>query len=232
MQGRVDVGHGKSRDLDAGAPFAKSAGSHLHSKLHNQDSCKFMNSTLVVPPDTLSNSELAYSTSISRNRFFLNSGKSEMSSINPSTTPEILQTGKNEILGALDNGCTSYAPNLTTGGCIAHEPTVEDGCAPVPGTASVASAPKDASSRIILTLVSTMPPPSLFLAPPRSHASWSFEQHRTYPKQIGINPLPLHWGHPDPSKRGPVVVSRLASTIRRRNGKHQFQTPNLAPGKV
>ncbi|PTB63584.1 hypothetical protein BBK36DRAFT_1144054 [Trichoderma citrinoviride] len=39
----------------------------------------------------------------------------------------------------------------------------------------------------------------------------------TYPKQIGIDPLPMDWGNPDPLKRGPVVVSRAASTIRRRN---------------
>ncbi|CVL13108.1 related to bifunctional GTP cyclohydrolase II/3, 4-dihydroxy-2butanone-4-phosphate synthase [Fusarium proliferatum] len=40
----------------------------------------------------------------------------------------------------------------------------------------------------------------------------------TYPKQIGINPLPMEWGNQDPVKRGPIVVSRAASTIRRRNG--------------
>lgn len=39
----------------------------------------------------------------------------------------------------------------------------------------------------------------------------------TYPKQIGIKPLPLEWGLADPLKRGPVTVSRNASTIRRRN---------------
>ncbi|KAF4120128.1 GTP cyclohydrolase N terminal [Geosmithia morbida] len=39
----------------------------------------------------------------------------------------------------------------------------------------------------------------------------------TYPKQIGINPFPMDWGNCDPLKRGPVVVSRLSSTIRRRN---------------
>ncbi|KAI0472039.1 GTP cyclohydrolase N terminal-domain-containing protein [Xylariaceae sp. FL0804] len=38
----------------------------------------------------------------------------------------------------------------------------------------------------------------------------------TYPKQIGINPLPLNWGAPAP-ERGPVVVSRSSSTIRKRN---------------
>lgn len=39
----------------------------------------------------------------------------------------------------------------------------------------------------------------------------------TYPKQTGIQPLPMRWGHPDPKQRGPVVVSRATSTIRRRN---------------
>ncbi|KAK3685996.1 GTP cyclohydrolase N terminal-domain-containing protein [Podospora appendiculata] len=39
----------------------------------------------------------------------------------------------------------------------------------------------------------------------------------TYPKQIGINPLPMDWGAEDPLKRGPVTVSRAPSTIRRRN---------------
>ncbi|KAI1190299.1 GTP cyclohydrolase N terminal-domain-containing protein [Nemania serpens] len=38
----------------------------------------------------------------------------------------------------------------------------------------------------------------------------------TYPKQIGINPIPLDWGAPGP-QRGPVVVSRSSSTIRKRN---------------
>ncbi|KAI4865370.1 putative GTP cyclohydrolase II [Hypoxylon rubiginosum] len=39
----------------------------------------------------------------------------------------------------------------------------------------------------------------------------------TYPKQIGIDPVPLRWGASDPSERGPVVVSRASSTIRKRN---------------
>ena len=42
---------------------------------------------------------------------------------------------------------------------------------------------------------------------------------RTYPGQAGINPLPMDWGNKDYQKRGPVVVSRGATTIRRRNGK-------------
>ena len=41
----------------------------------------------------------------------------------------------------------------------------------------------------------------------------------TYPKQSGIDPLLMNWGHDDALKRGPVVVSRSQNTIRRRNGK-------------
>ncbi|KAK2047680.1 GTP cyclohydrolase II [Colletotrichum somersetense] len=39
----------------------------------------------------------------------------------------------------------------------------------------------------------------------------------TYPKQIGINPLPMKWGEEDPHARGPVVVSRSSTTIGKRN---------------
>ncbi|TVY85186.1 Uracil-regulated protein [Lachnellula suecica] len=39
----------------------------------------------------------------------------------------------------------------------------------------------------------------------------------TYPGQSGINPLPMDWGNKDFQARGPVVVSRTQSTIRRRN---------------
>ena len=41
----------------------------------------------------------------------------------------------------------------------------------------------------------------------------------TYPGQSGIDPVIMQWGHKDPMLRGPVVVSRTQSTIRRRNGK-------------
>ena len=41
----------------------------------------------------------------------------------------------------------------------------------------------------------------------------------THPGQSGIDPIPMRWGHKDPSSRGPVVVSRSQSTFRRRNGK-------------
>ncbi|CAN9369885.1 unnamed protein product [Alternaria alternata] len=39
----------------------------------------------------------------------------------------------------------------------------------------------------------------------------------SYPGQAGVDPLPMQWGAKDPAVRGPVVVSRHANTIRRRN---------------
>ena len=40
----------------------------------------------------------------------------------------------------------------------------------------------------------------------------------TYPGQSGIDPIRMSWGHQDPIQRGPVVVTRSQSTIKRRNG--------------
>lgn len=42
----------------------------------------------------------------------------------------------------------------------------------------------------------------------------------SYPGQAGVDPLPMDWGHKDPAVRGPVVVSRHANTIRKRNGTY------------
>jgi hypothetical protein len=42
----------------------------------------------------------------------------------------------------------------------------------------------------------------------------------SYPNQSGVDPLPMQWGAKDPVVRGPVVVSRHPSTIRRRNGMY------------
>lgn len=70
------------------------------------------------------------------------------------------------------------------------------------------------TSRIILTWVDFAPVTSIVAA---DTDPWC----RTYPKQIGINPLPMNWGAGDPQARGPIVVSRSSSTIRRRNGKSE-----------
>ncbi|KAL8843088.1 MAG: hypothetical protein Q9170_000218 [Blastenia crenularia] len=52
----------------------------------------------------------------------------------------------------------------------------------------------------------------------------------TYPGQSGIDPILMNWGHHDPAKRGPVVVSRSQSTIRRRNGTQLFTYDDIPIG--
>ena len=54
--------------------------------------------------------------------------------------------------------------------------------------------------------------------PARSSSASSRIILTTYPGQAGIDPIAMNWGHSDPTLRGPVVVSRSQSTIRRRNG--------------
>ncbi|KAK0754809.1 GTP cyclohydrolase N terminal-domain-containing protein [Schizothecium vesticola] len=78
----------------------------------------------------------------------------------------------------------------------------------VDGTKTPPLLPADAGSQ--------SPPPILATADTQSGFS-SRIILTTYPKQIGIKPLPMEWGEPDPLKRGPVTVSRNSSTIRRRN---------------
>jgi hypothetical protein len=63
-------------------------------------------------------------------------------------------------------------------------------------------------------------PPAIIDAPPRraSVSKTSKIILTSYPGQAGVDPLPMEWGAKDPAVRGPVVVSRHANTIRRRNG--------------
>ncbi|KAK4143767.1 GTP cyclohydrolase N terminal-domain-containing protein [Dichotomopilus funicola] len=64
----------------------------------------------------------------------------------------------------------------------------------------------------------TQSPPVPSMASPELKSSFSSRVVlTTYPKQIGINPLPLEWGAADPLQRGPVAVSRAPSTIGKRN---------------
>ncbi|KAJ1964131.1 Uracil-regulated protein 1 [Dipsacomyces acuminosporus] len=39
----------------------------------------------------------------------------------------------------------------------------------------------------------------------------------TYPSQLGIDPIPLHWGAKTPAERGPVTASRQQDTFGKRN---------------
>ena len=59
-------------------------------------------------------------------------------------------------------------------------------------------------------------------SPARSSSAPSRIILTTYPGQAGIDPIIMNWGHQDPALRGPVVVSRSQSTIRRRNGMVGF----------
>ncbi|KAG8214313.1 GTP cyclohydrolase N terminal-domain-containing protein [Butyriboletus roseoflavus] len=72
-------------------------------------------------------------------------------------------------------------------------------------------------------LVSSPPPTST----PLDHRSTDKEREKalypgrvilaTYPDQNGIKPYSLQWGASDPSVRGPVICSRLPSSIKQRN---------------
>jgi hypothetical protein len=65
------------------------------------------------------------------------------------------------------------------------------------------------------------PPPTVAEAPAPRRASVSKTSKiilTSYPGQAGVDPLPMDWGNRDYAARGPVVVSRHPSTIRRRNG--------------
>lgn len=53
--------------------------------------------------------------------------------------------------------------------------------------------------------------------PPRRSSTTSKIILTSYPGQAGVDPLPMEWGAKNPAQRGPVVVSRGPSTIRRRN---------------
>ncbi|CAK7222414.1 Uracil-regulated protein 1 [Sporothrix bragantina] len=106
---------------------------------------------------------------------------------------ELLEAVKSSSSTAIPLSATSVTPStlsdpVAIGGSKSEPPTAETALATSP---TLSSSPKSTfTSRIILT---------------------------TYPKQIGINPFPMNWGVRDPVERGPIVVSRAASTIRRRN---------------
>ena len=74
-------------------------------------------------------------------------------------------------------------------------------------------------------------PPTIIDASPRKQSS-SFTSKivlTSHPGQAGVDPLPMNWGDHNPDQRGPVVVSRHKSTIRRRNGMYDLQAANPKP---
>lgn len=74
--------------------------------------------------------------------------------------------------------------------------------------------PSPLSSPSIPPLGATVSPQ---IVPRRSSVGSSKIILTSYPGQSGVDPVPLHWGNPDPMIRGPVVVSRNPGTIRKRN---------------
>ncbi|KAK4127706.1 hypothetical protein N657DRAFT_653859 [Parathielavia appendiculata] len=72
-------------------------------------------------------------------------------------------------------------------------------------------------SAVLPAEAGTQSPPPMAASPDFKSSFSSRVVLTTYPKQLGIRPLPLEWGAADPLQRGPVTVSRSPSTIGRRN---------------
>ncbi|KAH3079444.1 Uracil-regulated protein 1, partial [Aspergillus fumigatus] len=71
------------------------------------------------------------------------------------------------------------------------------------------------------TTTATMPDaPSTQSSTSPTTPSTGYSKHivlTTYPGQSGIDPVPLVWGAPDAKSRGPVIVTRSAGMLKRRN---------------
>ncbi|KAK3078017.1 hypothetical protein LTS18_008643, partial [Coniosporium uncinatum] len=79
---------------------------------------------------------------------------------------------------------------------------------------------KDIKSPPVDTSASERPTsasPSLIDAPARRSSTSTKIILTSYPGQAGVDPIIMNWGSKDPTERGPVVVSRHPSTIRKRN---------------
>ncbi|OLL22318.1 Uracil-regulated protein 1, partial [Neolecta irregularis DAH-3] len=85
----------------------------------------------------------------------------------------------------------------------------------------VADQPVDTPKKLQVVPISPSSSPGPLSAVPRKLYSSSPWGSRviltTYPGQSNIDPFPLSWGHLDPLIRGPIVVSRQPSTLRKRN---------------
>jgi hypothetical protein len=93
------------------------------------------------------------------------------------------------------------------------------------GTLSNGKATETESSKAVEAVSQQydQPPANVDAQPRRASVSKTSKIILTsYPGQAGVDPLPMEWGAKDPAVRGPVVVSRHANTIRRRNGMSTF----------
>ena len=93
--------------------------------------------------------------------------------------------------------------------------------------------PKEAESTKSVAAVSEQydGPTAANLEMPKRRESTSTKTSKiiltSYPGQAGVDPLPMEWGAKDPNARGPVVVSRHPSTIRRRNGTYLYTPTSM-----
>ncbi|KAF8550103.1 hypothetical protein OG21DRAFT_1514477 [Imleria badia] len=133
-----------------------------------------------------------------------------------------LQVSQQTLQAKLDALTTPSSP---------QSPQREKGI-PIPGRNGTESIGSPTSSNLLLSpspslsrtlLVSSTPPTST----PSDHPLTDKEREKalypgrvilaTYPDQHGIKPYPLQWGAPDPAVRGPVICSRLPTSIKQRN---------------
>ncbi|EMR61927.1 putative gtp cyclohydrolase ii protein [Eutypa lata UCREL1] len=130
---------------------------------------------------------------------------------------EAIQEGQRRLATEVD----SLSQRLDAVAPTAQDPSpfITSRIAP-PGT-SVTAGPSDTDRERSGSASESVPDPSSPTATAAVQAQKSGFTSRiiltTYPKQNGIDPIPLDWGARDASKRGPVVVSRSSSTLRRRN---------------
>lgn len=117
-----------------------------------------------------------------------------------------------------DNTALSAAVDAINGrvNALADVKELKDAARP---SVSVKSIPEEAPPSP--TEDENQPPSEVQVRPKPSSAASSRIILTTYPGQSGIDPLPMSWGEKDPDKRGPVVVARGSSTVRRRNGWSQ-----------
>ncbi|CAM1508533.1 Fc.00g053810.m01.CDS01 [Cosmosporella sp. VM-42] len=116
---------------------------------------------------------------------------------------------------------TRPAVPFTSSGLIPSVYDLESGKEPSKDQSTPTDSPTEPTSGLELQAPST--------SPSQKPAFTSRIILTTYPKQIGINPLPMDWGNSDPLKRGPIVVSRAPSTIRRRNAIGGFKFSDIDP---
>ncbi|KAF8125121.1 GTP cyclohydrolase N terminal-domain-containing protein [Boletus edulis] len=133
-----------------------------------------------------------------------------------------LQVSQETLQAKLDALTTSPPP---------HSPQGANGI-PIPGRSGHECIGSPSSSNLLLSpstplsrahLVSSTPPTST----PLDHPLIDKEREKalypgrvvlaTYPDQHGIKPYPLQWGASDPAVRGPVICSRLLTSIKQRN---------------